>query len=58
MGAVHQTLAIVVHLLFGVLDTLRQFPILDRIDETIALDFISEAREYLNEIENLIAVTE
>ena len=58
MGAIHQTLSIAVHLLFGVLDTLRQFPMLDRIDETIALEFITEARDYLNEIENLIAVTE
>ena len=58
MSAIHQTLAIVVHLLFGVLDTLRQFPMLDRIDETIALEFIAEAREYLNEIERLIVVTE
>ncbi len=57
MSAIHQTLAIVVHLLFGVLDTLRQFPMLDRIDETIALEFITEAREYLNDIERLIIVT-
>lgn len=57
MSAIHQSLAIVVHLLFGVLDTLRQFPMLDRIDETIALEFIAEAREYLNDIERLIIVT-